>query len=66
MKFVTKFVIFSFGILFLLQFIRPAIPVKSSEAELDAPDAVKHVFEKDCYSCHSSGTTCVRSMFASQ
>lgn len=54
MKFVTKFVIFSFGILFLLQFIRPAIPVKSYEAELDAPDAVKHVFEKDCYSCHSN------------
>lgn len=49
-----KVAIYGFGAFVLLQFIRPGIPEKSSDAELDAPAPVKHVFEKDCYSCHSN------------
>ena len=37
----------------LLQLVRPSIPEKAATAELQAPPEVKHVFEKDCYSCHS-------------
>jgi mono/diheme cytochrome c family protein len=37
----------------LLQAIRPSIPVKPTTAELQAPPQIKHIFEKDCYSCHS-------------
>jgi len=49
-----KVVTFGFGAFVLLQFIRPRIPENSPDAELDAPAPVKHVFEKDCYSCHSN------------
>ncbi len=45
---------FGFAAFVLLQFIRPGIPEKFSEAPLDAPPAVRHVLEKDCYSCHSN------------
>ncbi|MGA7078108.1 MAG: cytochrome P460 family protein [Terriglobales bacterium] len=37
----------------LLQVVRPSIPVKPPTAELQASPSVKHVLEKDCYSCHS-------------
>lgn len=36
-----------------LQAVRPSIPVKPAAAELQAPPEVKHLIEKDCYSCHS-------------
>ncbi len=40
-----------------LQLVRPSIPVKPATADLqalpDLPPEVKHVLEKDCYSCHS-------------
>jgi len=37
----------------LLQLIRPGIPDKAASAELQAPPEVRHILEKDCYSCHS-------------
>src|SRR5277367_2437793 len=37
----------------VLQVVRPSIPAKPATAELQAPPEVKHVLEKDCYSCHS-------------
>lgn len=37
----------------LLQLVRPSIPAKRATAELQAPPEVKHILEKDCYSCHS-------------
>ncbi len=42
--------VFGFAV---LQLVRPGIPVKPATAELQAPPEVKHILEKDCYSCHS-------------
>ena len=43
------------AILFLLiQFIRPSIPDLPAAAEINAPEQVKAVLRKDCYSCHSN------------
>jgi len=54
MNILGKVAAFGFCAFVLLQFIRPGIPEKFPDAELDAPAAVKHVLEKDCYSCHST------------
>jgi hypothetical protein len=37
----------------VLQLVRPGIPAKPATAELQAPAEVKHILERDCYSCHS-------------
>lgn len=37
----------------LLQLIRPGIPSKETRSEVDMPLQVRHILEKDCYSCHS-------------
>jgi len=37
----------------MLQLLRPSIPTKPATAELQAPLEVRHILEKDCYSCHS-------------
>ena len=37
----------------VLQLVRPGIPTKPATAELQSPPEVKHILEKDCYSCHS-------------
>ncbi len=37
----------------MLQLVRPGIPANPATAELQAPAEVKHILEKDCYSCHS-------------
>ena len=54
MNFFGKVATFGFGAFVLLQFIRPGITEKSPDAELSVPAPVKHVFENDCYSCHSN------------
>src|ERR1700756_2133955 len=36
-----------------LQVLRPGIPTMPATAELQAPPGVRHILEKDCYSCHS-------------
>src|ERR1700709_2519054 len=37
----------------MLQLVRPGIPTKPATAEIEAPPQVRHILEKDCYSCHS-------------
>jgi len=37
----------------LLQLVRPSIPTIPATAELQVPPDVRHILEKDCYSCHS-------------
>jgi hypothetical protein len=37
----------------VLQFVHPTIPARPATAELQAPPEVRHILEKDCYSCHS-------------
>lgn len=37
----------------VLQLIRPGIPVNTTGKELQAPLEVRHILDKDCYSCHS-------------
>ena len=37
----------------VLQVVRPGIPVKPSASELQAPPGVRHIFDKNCYACHS-------------
>jgi heme-binding protein len=36
-----------------LQVVRPGIPVKFATAELQAPPEIRHIFDKNCYACHS-------------
>ena len=48
-----KLVAAGVGVFAVLQVVRPGIPVKPATAELQAPPEVKHILEKDCYSCHS-------------
>ena len=36
-----------------LQVVRPGIHVKPVTAELQAPPEVRHIFDKNCYACHS-------------
>jgi len=37
----------------VLQLVRPSIPAKPPTSEIQAPPEVKHILEKNCYSCHS-------------
>ena len=37
----------------VLQVVRPGIPAKPATAEIQAPQEVKQVLAKSCYSCHS-------------
>jgi hypothetical protein len=53
MKAFGKLIVTGVSIFAVLQLVRPSIPAKPATAELQAPPEVKHIFEKDCYSCHS-------------
>jgi hypothetical protein len=53
MKTFGKLILGGIGVLGALQLIRPGIPSKPATAELQVPPPVRHVLEKDCYSCHS-------------
>jgi Haem-binding domain/Cytochrome P460 len=37
----------------MLQLVRPSIPSEPLTAEIQIPPEVRHVLEKNCYSCHS-------------
>jgi hypothetical protein len=37
-----------------VQLVHPGIPANPATAELQAPEQVKEILEKDCYSCHSN------------
>jgi hypothetical protein len=53
MRTLGKLIVAGVVVFVVLQLVRPSIPVKPATAELQAPVDVKHVLEKDCYSCHS-------------
>lgn len=53
MRTLGRLVLVAIGIVVILQLVRPRIPVKPTTAELQAPPAIKHILDKDCYSCHS-------------
>jgi hypothetical protein len=48
-----KLVIAGVVVLALLQMARPSIPEKPATAEVEVPPEIRHILEKDCYSCHS-------------
>jgi hypothetical protein len=54
MKSFGKLAVLGLGIFVMLQFIRPEIPTAPATAEVNAPEPVRHVLQKDCYSCHSN------------
>lgn len=53
MKVVGKLVLAGLVIFALLQVVRPGIPAKPAEAEIQVPSEVKQILDEDCYSCHS-------------
>jgi len=53
MKIISRLILIGFVVFALLQFLRPSIPVKPETAQLAAPAEVRHILQKDCYSCHS-------------
>ena len=53
MSAVGKVIVAGVVVFALLQLVRPSIPVKPATAELQAPPEVRHILDKDCYSCHS-------------
>ena len=53
MRTFIKFFVAGVVVFALLQLVRPTIPEKTATAELQAPPEIKHILEKDCYSCHS-------------
>jgi Haem-binding domain/Cytochrome P460 len=53
MRTISKLIVAGVVVFAVLQAVRPGIPVKPATAELQAPPYVRHVLEKDCYSCHS-------------
>ena len=54
MKMFTKLCMIGIFAFAVLQLVRPSIPVGPGTAELQVPQAVKSILEKDCYSCHSN------------
>ncbi|AXC11362.1 cytochrome p460, putative [Acidisarcina polymorpha] len=54
MKTLSRLIVAAVLIFGLLQLVRPGIPSMPASAELQAPPEIKHILEKDCYSCHSN------------
>lgn len=53
MKIIAKLFVAGAAVFLALQLVRPAIPTQPATAEIQAPPAIRHILEKDCYSCHS-------------
>jgi len=53
MKMPVKLAVTGMSVFVLLQLVRPRIPSAPATAEIQAPPQVRHILEKDCYSCHS-------------
>jgi Cytochrome P460/Haem-binding domain len=53
MRTLAKLILAGVVVFTALQLVRPSIPAKPATAELQAPPEIKHIIEKDCYSCHS-------------
>lgn len=54
MKLPAKIFVAAIAAIAALQLVHPGIPSKPTTAEVQAPDDVKKILEKDCYSCHSN------------
>ncbi len=54
MKMPAKIFVAAMAVFAALQLVHPGISSKPSTAEVQAPDDVKKILEKDCYSCHSN------------
>jgi mono/diheme cytochrome c family protein len=54
MKIFTRALGVVFVAFLFFQFVRPQIPAGPATAEIQAPPEIKHILEKDCYSCHSN------------
>jgi hypothetical protein len=54
MKMPAKIFVAAMAAFAALQLVHPGISSKPSTAEVQAPDDVKKILEKDCYSCHSN------------
>src|ERR1700729_3241482 len=53
MRIIGWLIVVGLVLLAVLQIFRPGIPSKPATAEIEAPQEVKQVLQKDCYSCHS-------------
>ena len=56
MKLLVKVLVAGVTVFALIQFVRPGIPTRPAAAEVQAPPEIKHILEKNCYSCHSDQT----------
>lgn len=53
MRATEKLALAGASVIVLLQLIRPGIPSRSAISEIQAPEQVRQILDKDCYSCHS-------------
>jgi hypothetical protein len=53
MKPFGKLIVAGVFVFAVLQLVRPSIPTKPATAEVQARPEIRHILEKDCYSCHS-------------
>ena len=53
MRTLGKLLVLGMVVFAVLQVVRPGIPAKPATAELQAPLEIRHILEKNCYSCHS-------------
>jgi hypothetical protein len=53
MRVFGKLVVAGAAAFVLLQLVRPGIPSHVPAAEVEAPPQIRHILEKNCYSCHS-------------
>lgn len=53
MRMIGRLIVVGLVLFAVLQVFRPDIPAKPATAEIEAPQEVKQVLVKDCYSCHS-------------
>ena len=53
MRIVGRLIVVGLVLFAVLQLFRPGIPAKPATAEIQAPQEVKQVLVKNCYSCHS-------------
>lgn len=53
MKMLGKLLVAGLVVFALVQLLRPGILSRPATADVQAPPEVKHILEKDCYSCHS-------------
>src|ERR1700681_1869273 len=53
MRIIGRLIVVGLVLFAVLQIVRPGIPAKPATAEIEAPQEVKQVLVKDCYSCHS-------------